>query len=61
MDLHLLWQALIWPLFRLIASISLGLIIGNLIEALNWTRAMARLVITSYSIHYTKLYEHHRL
>jgi len=43
MDLDLLWKALVWPLLRLILAISFGLIVGNLIEALNWTRAMARL------------------
>lgn len=42
MELDLLWKALVWPLARLILAISVGLIIGNLIEALNWTRAMAK-------------------
>jgi hypothetical protein len=39
----LLWQGLAWPLTRLIFFISLGLLIGNLIESLNWTHAVARL------------------
>ncbi len=38
-----LWNGLFWPLLRLFFLISLGLLIGNLIEALNWTRAMARI------------------
>ncbi|EPR43672.1 hypothetical protein dsx2_2099 [Desulfovibrio sp. X2] len=42
MNPHILWEALVWPLVRLVAAISAGLIVGNLIEALNWTRAMAR-------------------
>jgi hypothetical protein len=36
-----LWQDLAWPLLRLIAFISLGLFVANLIEALNWTRKIA--------------------
>lgn len=43
MDLTSLWQGLVWPLMRLLAMLSLGLFIANLIEALNWTHAMARL------------------
>jgi hypothetical protein len=42
MDLITLWDGLGWPLIRLIFFISLGLIIGNLIEALNWTHAVAK-------------------
>ncbi|WP_461209726.1 hypothetical protein [Desulfocurvus sp. DL9XJH121] len=44
MDLSLpaLWHGLGWPLLRLIFFISVGLMVGNLIEALNWTRAVAR-------------------
>ncbi len=38
-----LWHGLGWPLIRLIFFISLGLLIGNLIESLNWTHAVARL------------------
>lgn len=38
-----LWHGLGWPLLRLVLFISLGLMIGNFIEALNWTRGAARL------------------
>jgi len=38
-----LWQGLGWPLLRLVFFISLGLMIGNLIESLNWTHGVARL------------------
>ena len=41
--LIILWQGLIWPLLRLVFFISLGLMIGNLIESLNWTHGIARL------------------
>jgi hypothetical protein len=42
MDLTTLWDGLGWPLIRLTFFISLGLMIGNLIEALNWTRGVAK-------------------
>ncbi|BBD08879.1 hypothetical protein [Desulfovibrio ferrophilus] len=42
-DLHTLWTGLGWPLIRLIFFISVGVLVGNLIEALNWTRAVAKL------------------
>ena len=42
LDFAALWDGLFWPLIRLIFFISIGLMIGNLIEALNWTRAMAK-------------------
>lgn len=38
-----IWQGLGWPLLRLIFFISLGLMIGNIIESLNWTHRVARL------------------
>ncbi|MBW2502783.1 MAG: hypothetical protein JRD39_07565 [Deltaproteobacteria bacterium] len=38
-----LWHVLGWPLLRLVFFISLGLMIGNLIESLNWTHGVARL------------------
>ena len=41
--LIILWQGLVWPLLRLVFFISLGLMIGNLIESLNWTHGIARL------------------
>lgn len=34
----MLWERLLWPLARLIVFISLGLLVANFIEALNWTR-----------------------
>lgn len=38
-----LWTGLGWPLTRLVFSISIGLLLANFIEALNWTHAMARI------------------
>ncbi|MDH3392878.1 MAG: hypothetical protein OEL66_02650 [Desulfobulbaceae bacterium] len=38
-----LWHGLGWPLLRLVLFISVGLMVGNFIEALNWTRGAARL------------------
>lgn len=43
MDIAPLWHALGWPLVRLLASLALGLLVANVIEALNWTRFLARL------------------
>lgn len=40
---ELLWNGLGFPLIRLVFFISLGLLIGNLVEGLRWTRAMGRL------------------
>ena len=42
MDIAHLWHALGWPLTRLLGSLALGLLVANLIEALNWTRFLAR-------------------
>ena len=39
----MVWQRLVWPLIRLICYISLGLLVANFIEALNWTRWIAYL------------------
>ncbi len=39
--LQLLWHHLGWPLLRLLLFISIGLLVANFIEALNWTRKMA--------------------
>jgi hypothetical protein len=39
----MLWQGLGWPLLRLVFFISLGLMIGNIIESLNWTHRVARI------------------
>ncbi len=33
-----LWHGLLEPLIRLVAFLSLGMLVGNFIEALNWTR-----------------------
>lgn len=44
MDIAQLWIALGWPLIKLTLFISLGLLIGQVIEALNWTRAVAAAV-----------------
>jgi len=41
--LIMLWHGLGWPLLRLVFFVSLGLMIGNLIESLNWTHGIARL------------------
>ena len=42
-DLFYLWDKLIWPLCRLLIFISIGLIIANLLESLNWTRRISAL------------------
>lgn len=39
----MLWERLVWPLIRLICFISIGLLVANFIEALNWTRWIALL------------------
>jgi hypothetical protein len=41
--LMMLWERLFWPLIRLIFYISIGLLVANFIEALNWTRWIALL------------------
>jgi len=38
-----IWPQLIWPLFRITFFISIGLIIANCIESLNWTHRLATL------------------
>lgn len=38
-----LWQALGWPLLRLLLGLACGLLVANLLEALRWTRGLARL------------------
>lgn len=43
MDFTHLWHTLLWPLGRLLVSLAVGLLVANLIEALNWTRFLARL------------------
>jgi hypothetical protein len=39
--LIMIWEKLLWPMIRLVTSISLGLLVANFIEALNWTRGIA--------------------
>ena len=39
--LYLLWHQLGWPLLRLLLFISIGLLVANFVEALNWTKKMA--------------------
>jgi hypothetical protein len=41
MDFEALWKTLGWPLTRMLVSLSVGLFVANVIESLNWTRAMA--------------------
>jgi len=43
MDIIHLWHSLLWPLIRLLLSLAVGLLVANCIEALNWTRFLARL------------------
>lgn len=43
MSLSELWHGLAGQLVRLSVSLCIGLVVANLIEALNWTRAVARL------------------
>lgn len=38
-----LWTGLVWPLIRLICFISIGLMVANFIESLNWTSKIAAL------------------
>lgn len=39
---EILWDGLGWPLIRLVLFISLGLLVGNIVEGLRWTRAMGK-------------------
>lgn len=43
MTLESVWSQMLWPLCKLLAMVSAGLFVGNLIEAMHWTRFMARL------------------
>lgn len=36
-----LWSQVIWPLARILLFISVGLVVANVIESLNWTNRMA--------------------
>ena len=42
-SLAALWHALFWPMLRLLLGLAVGLLIANLLEALRWTRYLARL------------------
>lgn len=42
MDVSPLWHSLGWPLSRLLLSLAVGLLVANIVEALNWTRYLAR-------------------
>lgn len=44
LTIPLLWSGLFLPLIRLIFFVSLGVMVGNFIEALNWTRQVAKFV-----------------
>jgi hypothetical protein len=37
-----IWAGLGWPLLRLLFFVSVGLLVANLIESLNWTRKLAK-------------------
>ncbi|WP_291330116.1 hypothetical protein [Desulfovibrio sp. UCD-KL4C] len=39
---EVLWNGLVWPLVRLVMFISIGLLVGNILEGLRWTRAMGK-------------------
>ena len=36
-----IWGQLLWPLIRILLLVSLGLLVANFIEALNWTQRLA--------------------
>lgn len=36
-----IWAQLVWPIIRILAFVSLGLVVANFIEALNWTHRLA--------------------
>ncbi len=39
--LQLVWAQLVWPIIRILVFVSLGLVVANFIEALNWTHRLA--------------------
>lgn len=43
MDTVVLWDGLLRPMLRLVMGLALGLLIANVLEALRWTRHLARL------------------
>ena len=42
-DWSALWHSLLWPLLRLLLGLAFGLLVANVLEALHWTRGLARL------------------
>ncbi len=40
-----LWNQILWPLCKLVSLVSVGLFIGNFIEAMHWTRFVGRLAM----------------
>lgn len=42
MTIESFWHLIVWPLLKLLASLSVSLLVANLIETLNWTRLLAR-------------------
>ena len=42
-DWPALWHSLLWPLLRLLLGLAFGLLVANVLEALHWTRGLARL------------------
>ena len=43
LSLATLWHSLGWPLLRLLIGLAAGLLVANLLEALRWTRHLAKL------------------
>lgn len=43
MDTMVLWEGLVRPMLRLVTGLALGLLVANVLEALRWTRYLARL------------------
>lgn len=42
-DAASLWSSLGWPLLRLLLGLAAGLLVANVLEALRWTRVLARM------------------
>ena len=45
MNVAELWDQILWPLCKLVSLVSVGLFIGNFIEAMHWTRFVGRLAM----------------
>ncbi len=41
-EVELIWSGLIMPMLRLLLGLSLGLLLANILEALRWTKILAR-------------------